>query len=141
VVELRFMGESRYDEVHVRRKKQNERVVPTMSLVPSLLTMSTLTLETSTPFTSYSKYTGDMVPLSTPPTPLSVRQTSRKNARVLPDRYGFPHDIAKFVSYSHISSIYEAFIASLDIVSIPKCWQVPKRSEMESGHVERAWDP
>jgi hypothetical protein len=66
-----------------------------------------------------------MIPLS-PPTPLSIRRTSRGNAGVPPDRYGFPHDIAQFVSYSNISPVHGAFIASLDIVSIPMCWHVAK---------------
>jgi hypothetical protein len=111
--------------VYTRKKKQNEEVVPTMPLVPSLLSLPPLTPETSTPSTSDSEYTSDMIPLS-PPTPLSIRRTSRSNAGVPLDRYGFPHDIAQFVSYSNISPVHGAFIASLDIVSIPKCWQVAK---------------
>jgi hypothetical protein len=117
---------SRYGEVYVRRKKQNEEVVPTVPLVSSLLPLPTLTLETPIPSTSNSEYTSDIIHLSTPIT-LLVRRTSRENTGVPPDRYGFPHDIAKFVSYSHISPIYGAFITSLDIVSIPKYWQVAKR--------------
>jgi Reverse transcriptase (RNA-dependent DNA polymerase) len=38
----------------------------------------------------------------------------------------FPYNIAQFISYSNISPVYGAFIASLDIISIPKCWQVTK---------------
>jgi hypothetical protein len=91
--------------MYVRRMKQNERVVSTVSFMPSPLSLPTPTLETSTPFTLDSEYTGDMVPLFTPPTPLYIRRTSRENAEVPPDRYGFPHDIIKFVSYSHISHI------------------------------------
>jgi Reverse transcriptase (RNA-dependent DNA polymerase) len=121
-------GESRYGEVYVRRKKQNEEVVLTVSLVSSLLPLPTPTfetptptLETPTPSTSDSEYTGNIIPFS------MVRRTSRENARVPPNWYGFPHDIAEFVSYSHISTIYEAFITSLDSISIPKYWQVAKR--------------
>jgi Integrase core domain len=112
--------------VYTRRRKQNEEAVPTVPLVPSPLSLPPLTPETPTPSTSDSEYIGDMIPLSPPPTPLSIRRTSRSNARVLPDRYGFPHNIAQFVSYSNISPVHGAFIASLDIVSIPKCWQVVK---------------
>jgi hypothetical protein len=108
--------------VYTRRRKQNEEAV---SLVPSPLFLPTLTPETSTPSTSDSEYTGDMI-LSPPPTPLSIRRTSRSNAGVPPDRYGFPHDIAQFVYYSNISPVHGAFIASLDTVFIPKCWQVAK---------------
>jgi Reverse transcriptase (RNA-dependent DNA polymerase) len=68
----------------------------------------------------------DMISLSTPPDPLSIRMTTRINAGVPPDRYGFPHNIAQFVSYSHISHAHGVFIASLDIVSFPKSWQVVK---------------
>jgi hypothetical protein len=80
--------------VYTRRIKQNEEAVPTVPLVPSPLSMPPLKPETSTPSTSDSEYTGDMIPLS-PPTPLSIRRTSRSNAGVPPDRYGFPHDIAR----------------------------------------------
>jgi hypothetical protein len=73
--------------------------------VPSPLSLPPLTPETSIPSTSDSEYTGDMIPH---------------------DRYGFPHDIAQFVSYYNISPVHGAFIASLDTVSIPKCWQVAK---------------
>jgi hypothetical protein len=93
-------GESRYGEVYVRRKKHNEEVVPTVPLVPSLLLLPILTFETPTPSTSDLKYTCDIIHLSTPTIPLLVRQT--------------PRDIVKFVSYSHISHIYGAFITSLD---------------------------
>jgi hypothetical protein len=70
-----------------------------------------------------------MIPLSTP-TPLSVRQTTRSNAGVSPDRYGFypDHDITHHVSYSHISLSHGAFVASLDIISLPKCWQDAKKN-------------
>jgi hypothetical protein len=88
--------------------------------VPSLLSLPPLTPETPTPSTSDSEYTSDMIHLSPPLTPLSIR-TSRSNVGVPPDRYGFPHDIVQFVSYSNISPVHGAFIASLDIVSIPKC--------------------
>jgi Reverse transcriptase (RNA-dependent DNA polymerase) len=111
--------------VYTRRKKQNEEAVPTVPLVPSPLSLSPLTPETFTPSTSDSEYTGDMISLSSS-TPLLIRRTSRSNAGVPPDRYVFPHDIAQFVSYSNISPVHGAFIASLDTVSIPKCWQVAK---------------
>jgi hypothetical protein len=39
-------GESRYGEVYIRIKKQNERVMPTMSLMSSLLLLPTPTPET-----------------------------------------------------------------------------------------------
>jgi hypothetical protein len=52
-------GESRYCEVYVRRKKQNEEVMPTVLLVPSPLPLPTPTLETPTPFTSDSEYIGN----------------------------------------------------------------------------------
>jgi hypothetical protein len=80
---------------------------------------------------------------------MSVRRTPRLNAGVPPDRYGFPHDIAQFVSYSHISPAHGAFIASLDIVSIPKCWQVAKEDpkwkaamleELEALKKNKTWE-
>jgi hypothetical protein len=96
-------GESRYGEVYVRRKKQNEEVVSTVSLMPSLLPLSTPTLETPTPSTLDSEYTCDIISLSTPP--ILLRRTSRENVGVLPDRYGFPHDIAKFLLFTYITYI------------------------------------
>jgi Reverse transcriptase (RNA-dependent DNA polymerase) len=57
-----------------------------------------------------------------PPSPMSLRRTSRNNAGIPPDRYGFPYDIAQFVSYSNISPTHGAFIASLESVTLPKCW-------------------
>jgi hypothetical protein len=79
--------------VYTRRRKQNEEAMPTVPFVPSPLFLPPLTPEISTPSTSDSEYTGDMIPLS-PPTPLSIRRTSHSNAGVAPNRYGFPHDIA-----------------------------------------------
>jgi Reverse transcriptase (RNA-dependent DNA polymerase) len=111
--------------VYTRRRKQNEETAPTVPLVPSPLSLPPLTPETPTPSTSDSEYTGDMIPLS-PPTLLSIRRTARSIIGVPSDRYGFSHNIAQFVSYSSISPVHGAFIAFLNIVSIPKCWQVAK---------------
>jgi hypothetical protein len=67
-----------------------------------------------------SEYTSDMMSLPSP-SPMSLRRTSRSNVGISPDRYGFSHDIAQFVSYSNISLTHGAFIASLDYVTLPKC--------------------
>jgi hypothetical protein len=113
--------------VYTRREKQNEGIVPTVPLlVLSPLSLPSPTPETPTPSTTDSKYSDDMISLSTPPDPLLIRRTTHINAGVPPDRYGFLHNIAQFVSYSHISPAHGAFIASLDIVSFPKSWQVAK---------------
>jgi hypothetical protein len=50
--------------VHMRRRKQNEKALPTVPLVPSPLSLPPLTPETSTPSTSDSEYTGGMILLS-----------------------------------------------------------------------------
>jgi hypothetical protein len=90
--------------------------VSAVPLVPSLLPLPIPTLETPTPSPLNSEYTSDMVPLSTH-IPLLVRRTS--------------HEMREFLLtdmiFHMISSIYGAFIASLDIISIPKCWQIAKR--------------
>ncbi|KAJ3668810.1 hypothetical protein LUZ61_022792 [Rhynchospora tenuis] len=116
--------------VYTRRPKEGPMNAPTIPLVPSPLSRSTPTLETPTP-TDHSSdsesETGDMNPLSSSYTPITLRRTSRSNAGHPPDRYGFPHDIAQFVSYSNISHVHGAFIASLDSVTLPKCWQVAKK--------------
>jgi hypothetical protein len=58
-------GEVRY--VYERRKKQNERPVPTVPLVSSsLLSPSTSTPETLS-LSSDSEYTSDMIPFPSPP--------------------------------------------------------------------------
>jgi hypothetical protein len=119
-------GEVRY--VYERRKKHNEGLVPTVPLVSS----SPLSLSTSIPETSAlssdSEYTSDMIHLpSPPPSLMSLRRTSRSNARIPLDRYDFSHDIAQFVSYSSISHTHGAFIVSLNSVILPKCWQDAKK--------------
>jgi hypothetical protein len=97
--------------------------VPTVPLMSS----SPLSSATSTPETpllsSDSEFTGDMILLLSAPSPMTLRRTSRSNAGLSPDRYGFPHNIAQFVSYSNISPTLGAFITSLDSVMLPKCWQ------------------
>jgi hypothetical protein len=62
---------------------------PLVPIVPSPLSLPPLTPETPIKFTSDSEYTGDMIPLSPPPTPLSIRRISRINTGVPPDRYDF----------------------------------------------------
>ena len=60
-----------------------------------------------------------------------------------------PHDIAQFVSYSQISPEHGAFIASLDTVSIPKCWQDARKDpkwekamveELEALDKNKTWE-
>jgi hypothetical protein len=71
--------------VYTRRGKQNEGIVPTVPpLVPSPLSLPSPTPETPTSSTTDSEYSGDMIPLSTPPDPLSIRRTTRINAGVFP---------------------------------------------------------
>ncbi|KAB5557520.1 hypothetical protein DKX38_008429 [Salix brachista] len=120
--ETQAQGELR---VYTRRRRQNDVEVPVVPVVPaSPLSRPTPTPETPTPSTSNSNYIGDMIPLPSP-NPTILRRTSRSNAGHPPDRFGFPHDIAQFVSYSNITSpVHRAFITSLDIVSIPKSWQI-----------------
>ena len=64
--------------------------------------------------------------------PLAQRRETRSNAGRPPIRLGFEHlssrhDIANYISYSHISPAYKAFIASLQIVPIPKDWRCAKQ--------------
>jgi hypothetical protein len=67
-----------------------------------------------------------MIPLDSPPTPMPLRHTPRPSAGCPPDRYGFSHDIAQFVSYSSISLAHTTFIALLNFVALLECWQVAK---------------
>ena len=58
--------------------------------------------------------------------PLAL-QHGRRTCRS-PVRYGFEkHDLANFVSYSHISPAYRVFIASLQTMSIPSDWRCAKQ--------------
>ncbi|KAF9661127.1 hypothetical protein SADUNF_Sadunf19G0035400 [Salix dunnii] len=99
--ETQAQGELR---VYTRRRRQNDVEVPVVPVVlASPLSRPTPTPETPTPSTSDSNYTGDMIPLPSPD-PMVLRRTSRSNAGHPPDRFGFPHDIAQFVSYSNITS-------------------------------------
>jgi hypothetical protein len=119
--ETRTQGELR---VYTRRRKK-----PRELLVPHPLSLSVSTPDTPSSSTTHPDYPGDMISLSTPPTLLLVRQTTRSNEGVPHDRYGFylDHGITHYVSYSHISSSHGTFIASLDIISFPKCWQDAKK--------------
>ena len=92
-------------------------LVPSSSMYRPTLT-SEIHIELLTP-----KIPGGMI---SSPSPIEFCSTSRRNAGVPPDRYGFPHDIAQFISYSNISATLRAFITSLDSVTLPKCWQVAK---------------
>lgn len=61
----------RYKNMYDRKTSSNKGVVSTVLHVPILLSplsLSTLTLETPTSSTSDSRYTGDMIPLTTSPT-------------------------------------------------------------------------
>jgi hypothetical protein len=91
----------------------------------NFLSLSTSTLEIPS-LSSDSEYTSDMISLPSPPSLMSLRRTSRSNAGIPPDCYGFSHDIAQFVSYSNIFPTHGAFITSLDSVTLPKCWQDAK---------------
>ena len=59
--------------------------------------------------------------------PLAQLKDPRANAGKPPSRYGFEHDIAKYVSYSSVSPAYRAFVASLQTVSTPKDWRGSKQ--------------
>ena len=111
-------------ELRVYTRRRIEVPVPDYAVphVPSSpLSRSTPTSEIPT-----LEHTGEI------PTPIPIRRTTRINAGIPPNRYGYesdnihPHDIAQFVSYSNISPTYGAFIASLDSVTLPKCWQEAK---------------
>ena len=55
--------------------------------------------------------------------PIAQSRDRRVNAEKPPSRYGYEHDIAKYVSYSSVSPTYRTFIASLQAVPIPKDWR------------------
>ena len=59
--------------------------------------------------------------------PLAQSRDHRVNAGKPPVRYGYEHDIAKYVSYSSVSPAYRTFAASLQAVPIPKDWRCAKQ--------------
>jgi hypothetical protein len=59
--------------------------------------------------------------------PLAQSREPRVNTGKPPSRYGYEHDIAKYVSYSNVSPAYRTFIASLQAVPIPKDWKCAKQ--------------
>jgi hypothetical protein len=68
--------------MYTRRKE------PVELLVPRPLSLSAYTPESPSSSTTDLDYPSDIIFLSTPPTPLLVRQTTYSNAGVPPDRYG-----------------------------------------------------
>ncbi len=64
--------------------------------------------------------------------PLAQRRETRSNAGRPPIRLGFEHlsfmhDIANYITYSHVSPAYKTFIASLQTMPIPKDWKCAKQ--------------
>nr|AAP21414.1 putative polyprotein [Oryza sativa Japonica Group]ABF99446.1 retrotransposon protein, putative, unclassified [Oryza sativa Japonica Group] len=64
--------------------------------------------------------------------PLVQRRETRSNAGRPPIRLGFEHlsfmhDIANYITYSHVSPAYKTFIASLQTMPIPKDWKCAKQ--------------
>lgn len=60
--------------------------------------------------------------------PLAQRRDHRTNAGKPPSRFGFEHDIANYMSYSHVSPACRTFVASLQTVFIPKDWRCAKHN-------------
>ena len=86
--------------------------------------------------------------------PLAQCRDTRSNFGKPPARYGFEHpstdhDIANFLSYSHLSPAYRAFVASLQTVPIPRDWRCAKqdpnwtavmREEMHALQKNKTWE-
>jgi hypothetical protein len=58
---------------------------------------------------------------------LAQQREPRVNAGKPPLHLGFENDIANFVGYSHVSTTYRTFVASLQTMSIPKDWRCAKK--------------
>ncbi|CAO2199022.1 unnamed protein product [Urochloa humidicola] len=102
--------EEKQSIVYYRRRAKNQGEQPQPEQV-----------ETSVPIGSVPS-TLEQVELS-----LAQRREPRINAGKPAPRYGFEHDIAKYVSYSSVSPTYRTFIASLQAVPIPKDWRCAKQ--------------
>jgi len=101
-----------------RNKKQGEQPQPEQAEAPVPYLSSD-----SSP-SSLPPQTGNISPTSEPvELPLAQSRDHRVNAGKPPVRYGYEHDIAKYVSYSSVSPAYRTFVASLQTVPIPKDWR------------------
>ena len=60
--------------------------------------------------------------------PIALRKDTRTGAGVPPQRYGFDHDVSNYVSYASLSPAYNAFLASLQSVIIPRDWKEAKQN-------------
>jgi hypothetical protein len=58
--------------------------------------------------------------------PIASQKEPKSGAEVPPKRYGFDHDISNYVSYASLSPEYNAFLASLQSVTIPRDWREAK---------------
>ena len=64
--------------------------------------------------------------------PIATRKGMRSTVGKPPERYGFEggnedkNDIANYVSYESLSSTCKAFVASLQLVAIPRAWKEAK---------------
>lgn len=72
---------------------------------------------------------------------LSLRRSSHSNAGNPPSQYRVEHDIAHFVSYSDVAHIRKAFIASLDMASIPIVGGQLKKTQSGGRPCQRNLEP
>ena len=105
-----------------RTKKQGEQPQPEQAKAPVPYLSSD-----SSPL-NLPPSAGNVSPTSKPVELLLVQGRDRRvNAGKPPSHYGYEHDIAKYVSYSSVSPAYRTFIASLQVVPIPKDWRCAKQ--------------
>ena len=73
--------------------------------------------------------------------PLAQSRGHRVNAGKPPVRYGYEHDIAKYVSYSSVSAAYRTFVASLQAVPILKDWRCAKQDPKWKDAMKKSYLP
>jgi len=105
-----------------RTKKQGEQPQPEQAKAPVPYLSSDSSPSNLPPSAGNVSPTSELVEL-----PIAQSRDSRVNAGKPPSRYGYEHDIAKYVSYSSVSPAYRTFIASLQAVPIPKDWRCAKQ--------------
>jgi hypothetical protein len=104
-----------------RNKKQGEQPQPEQAEAPVPYLSSD-----SSPL-SLPPPAGNVSPTSEPvELPFAQSRDHRVNAGKPPFRYGYEHDIAKYVSYSSVSLACRTFVASLQGVPIAKDWRCAK---------------
>ena len=109
--------------LYFRRRTKKHEKQPQFEQAETLV----LPLSSDSSPSSLPPLAGNISPTSEPvELPLAQSRDYRVNVGKPHVRYGYEHDIAKYVSYSSVSPAYRTFVASLQEVPIAKDWRCAK---------------